>query len=177
MILQTSNKDKIREFKRIFGNELEIQNGYDIKEVMGSMDEVILYKSLDAGKNIIVEDTILTIDGKEVVDIRWNQEDKLKNAKKAQWIVSLAYNDGNTISVYRGIVNGIIVEPSINGFGFDPYFLPDGSDITLSQLDKEGKKDLFSARVKALLNLKNDKAEFRKEIKDIPIWNGQYQNE
>jgi len=96
MKISTSNQNKINEIKRIFPN-IEVVKGADLKEVLGTMDEVILYKSLDAGKDFVVEDTILTIDGQEVVDIRWNQKDKLKNTKKVSWIVSLGYNDGEKI--------------------------------------------------------------------------------
>lgn len=177
MILTTSNKNKIKEFKDILGNDLIIQSGKDIKEVDGTMDEVILYKSLEAGKGFIVEDTILICDGKEVVDIRWNQEDKLKNIKTASWIVSLGYNDGKNLNVFRGIINGIIVEPKCEGFGFDPYFLPDGSDITLAELDKQGLKNNFSARKIALLNLKNNNFYSSIKINEIEKWNGKYQNE
>jgi len=177
MTLSTSNQNKIKEFKRMLGNEITIIEGADIKEVNGTMDEVIIHKAIDAGEDMLVEDTILIIDGKEVVDIRWNQADKLKNAKKAQWVVSLGYNSGSFIYVYRGIINGIIVEPLGEGFGFDPYFLPDGSDITLAQLEAEGNKDKFSARSMALFYLKHKNYSFIRDIKNTPAWTGTYQND
>lgn len=177
MKLVSSNKNKIAEFKSILGNLIEIVPGKDLKEIQGTMDEVIIYKSLDAGVDFVVEDTILIIDGVEVVDIKWNQEDKLKNCKKASWVTSLGYNDGENIFIYRGIINGIIVEPKVDGFGFDPYFLPDGSDLTLSELDKENKKDLFSARKIALSQLLNKIEIIKKSIKEIPLFTGKYQNE
>jgi len=177
MILKTSNKSKMAEFKRILGDKLVIEPGIDLPEVDGNKDEVIIYKSLEAGKNIIVEDTILLLDGKEVVDIKWNQEDKLKNTKVATWITSIGYNDGEQIHVYRGIINGIVVEPKVPGFAFDPYFLPDGSDLTLSELDKVGRKEEFSARKIALINLVKNRSEFSIDISKIKPWTGKYQNE
>ena len=177
MKLLSSNENKIKEFKRILGKSLEIGKGKDLPEVLGNMDEVILYKSLLSGKDTIVEDTILKIDGVEVVDIRYNQEDKLKNAKVATWIVSLGYNDGENIYIYRGTINGIIVE-NINNtpcFGFDGNFLPDGSDITLAELEIKGNKDKFSARVISLKNLLNKKYLSKTNIKDIEKWTGKYQ--
>lgn len=177
VVLSSSNLNKINEFKRIIPN-IQIVQGKDIKEIYGNMDDVIIYKSLDMGKNFIVEDTILKIDGKEVVDIRWNQEDKLKNTKKCEWIVSLGYNDGTNIYIFRGIVNGIIVKPNINGgFGFDPYFLPDGCDITLAELENEGNKDKFSARVKALKKFIKFKPDKIIRIDQIKPWKGKYQNQ
>ncbi len=71
MYLTTSNKNKIAEFKSILGDKITIKKGKDVKEVNGNIDEVIIYKSLDSRINSIVEDTILEVDGKEVVDIRY----------------------------------------------------------------------------------------------------------
>lgn len=176
MKISTSNQRKIEEIKSIINN-IEVVKGVDLKEVNGTMDEVILHKAKDAGTGFIVEDTILKIDGVEVIDIRWNQEDKLKDTKKVEWIVSLGYNNGTHIEVFRGIINGIIVEPNCEGYGFDPYILPDGSDITVAELDKLGRKNDFSARKFALLNLKNNKPEFITKISDIIEWTGDYQND
>lgn len=176
MKLSSSNQNKIKEFKRII-KDLEIVSGPDLKEVQGTMDEVIIYKSLQAGRDFIVEDTILKIDGKEVVDIKFNQEEILKQGQKASWIVSLGYNDGGTITVYRGIVNGTIVKKTGEGFGFDPYFLPEHSSKTLAQLEQEGLKDQYSARNIALQKLKNKQYLKVKDIKSIPKWEGLYQNE
>jgi inosine/xanthosine triphosphate pyrophosphatase family protein len=177
MILCSSNKFKIKEFQRILGDNLTIQSSKDLKEVDGTALDVIIYKSLEAGKNFIVEDTILTVDGKEVVDIRWSQDEVLKEGLKSEWIVSLGYNDGTYIYVYQGIITGTIVKTNCNGYGFDPYFLPTNSSLTLCELDIIGKKDDFSARVIALKNLKNNLYIKKIKISDIPTWNGNYQNE
>jgi len=174
MTFTTSNKQKIKEIRRLFPN-VNIINGKDLPEVDGTWLEVITHKAIDAGTGFVVEDTILEIDGVEVVDIRWNQEDKLKNTQKVVWRVSFGYNDGEKIKIWTGITNGIIVEPNIKGYSFDPYILPDGFDITVAQLDKENRKDEVSPRKKALLNLKNKKPEFILPIIEVPQWNGKYQ--
>lgn len=200
MFISTSNKNKKIEIQRILPM-MEVRKGVDLKEVDGTMDEVILYKALAGQYGQVVEDTILLIDGKEDVKIRWNQEDKLKNIKHLTWIVSYGYKvkgkrirthkkttkngrniksgvlRNDTIKVYRGLVNGMAVEKTMDGFGFDPYFLPDGADITLAELEKEGKKDNYSARTLASLNLLHDKVEFERRIVNIPTWTGKYQNE
>ena len=99
-----------------------------------------------------------------------------KNAS-AKWIVSLGLNDGEYIRVYRGIINGELVKTeNVSGFGFDDYFIPEGSNLTLAKLDKKGQKSLFSARKIACENLINDKLEFKKKINKIPEWKGNYQN-
>jgi len=180
LILKSSNEFKINEFKRILGDQLKIEKGNDLPEVDSKVIDVIIYKSIAAGKNVIVEDTTLTIDGEEIVDIKW-KVNELKNNNSltpAIWKTYIAYNDGEYIRLYEGLVNGVIVPDSKDkGYGFDPYFLPDGSDVTLAVLAQEGNKDKFSARQKALINLISNRLFDRVEIKDIPEWNGKYQNQ
>ncbi len=176
-VLSSSNDSKIAEFKRILGDDLTIIKGKDLKEVNGTADEVIIYKTLEAGIGHIVEDTILTVDGVEVVDIRWDQEDKLKNAKDAIWTTSLGFTDGMNVFIARGEIQGTIIAPTVDGFGFDPYFLPDGSDKSLAELELNGDKDKFSARYIALLNLKNSVFCIKKDANNIPAWTGTYQNQ
>lgn len=174
IILVSSNKNKIKEFKEMIP-QLKIENGKDLPEVQSNMNNVILYKALDAGKGYIVEDTILEVNGIEVVDIRWKKS-TLNEGDKVRWIVSLGYNDGQHISVYRGIINGKITLKKENpeAFGFDDYVIPQGTDKTLFELGS--KKTEFSARKLALENFKNNKKVFLKKITEIKPWTGSYQH-
>jgi inosine/xanthosine triphosphate pyrophosphatase family protein len=174
IILVSSNKNKIKEFKEMIP-QLKIENGKDLPEVQSDMNNVILYKALDAGKGYIVEDTILEVNGIEVVDIRWKKS-TLSEGDKVRWIVSLGYNDGQNISVYRGIINGKITLERENSeaFGFDDYVIPHGTDKTLFELGND--KNKFSARRLALENFKKNKKEFVKKIKEIKAWTGSYQH-
>ena len=156
LILKSSNKNKINEFKRILGDSLTIESGIDLPEVDSNPLNVIIYKAIEAGENVIVEDTTLIIDGKEIVDIKWkiNELSKINKKVPVVWRVLLGVFQEEKIYIFEGIVNGIIItDPTVEGYGFDTYFLPDGSDITLAQLDKDGEKDNFSARKIALINL------------------------
>jgi len=176
MYLISSNDKKIAEFRR-FGLDLKIKKGIDLKEVKGTSEQVIVYKSLAAGKDTVVEDTILIIDGEEVVDIRW-KIDQLTTAENCQWVVTLGHNDGEMIHIYRGIIDGKLVKPDqpiTNAFGFDPFFVPNGSYRTLYDLEKIGKKDDFSARHIATKQLTLKQPTFSQRIKDIPAWTGDYQ--
>jgi len=182
MKIVTSNTNKLREFQR-FGLNYEMAPGLDLLEVKGTMDEVIVYKALDAGAGLIVEDTILEIDGQEVVDIRW-KIDELKTLNQpegipARWIVSLGYNDGDTIQVYRGIVEGFLINPveiPEDAFGFDPYFVPAGQQFTLAELELEGSKDDYSARKLAVVNMINQNATLEVPVIDLKPWTGDYQH-
>lgn len=190
MIFSTSNKTKIEEFKKYIP-ALKFINGPDIKEVAGDYLDVIIYKSKDMGPGFLVEDTILIVNGIEVVDIKW-KIDELKENDKAKWITTLAFNDGQEISVYKGSIDGVITKKKgSEGFAFDPYFIPielmnknmldfdinyDLQGLTLAELDNLGFKYLFSARKKAIDNLKKNKSLFIKKLKEIPEWTGSYQN-
>lgn len=164
----------IRKKLKEFSPDTVITDGKKLQEVFGTYQEVIVHKALNAGKGLVVEDTTFEINGVAVGDIKWKQEDKLKNCQNVCWRVSFGFNDGHSIKVWTGVVNGIIVEPIVDGYGFDPYILPDGYDITVSQLDKEGRKDEVSPRKKALFNLRNREPDFEILISYIPELIGGY---
>lgn len=193
MILLSSNKNKIKEFERAGVSNIKIKNGIDLPEVLGTAEDVIVYKAFDAMKVLktypyIVEDTILEINNQECVDIKFriNELKKTNEVLNAKFIVSIAVCDGNKISYFSSSVDGVIKQPKepleTNAFGFDQYFYPLNSDLNLYQLDKMGKKDEFSARSFALHELgkfiNNKKDLIFKEvfIKDIKEWDGKYQN-
>ncbi|MGM0440226.1 MAG: non-canonical purine NTP pyrophosphatase [Chlamydiota bacterium] len=172
--LNTSNPGKLQEFRELFktyGYKLEESN-IDLDEVDADPLTVVVHKASQLHENIIVEDTSLDVEGADIgVNIRWLLDDLDKYlGKKAVWTVFLAYRSGDQVEVFRGEVIGKIVKPHGNGgFGFDPYFLPDGADKTLAY-DKLVK---FNARAKAV------EALVKKEIYTIRpaiyTWEGEWQ--
>lgn len=191
--LISSNVDKIKEFKEILGDFIVIEKGKDIKEIQGNIDDVITYKSLDAGKDYIVEDTVLVIldknlnHKKEIVDIRW-KIDELKEGQVVKAVTSLGYNNGIYIYIFRGEQVGVITKKrkDVFGFGFDPYFVPielynylddPYKPVTLAELKNIDLKNKYSSRYKCLINFKKVKYIFKVLIKDIPKYKGKYQNE
>ncbi len=64
-------------------------------------------------------------------------------------VLALARSDG-TCSVFEGKVFGSITWPmrGDNGFGYDPFFVPDGHDITFGEMDP-AQKHLMSHRARA----------------------------
>ena len=65
-------------------------------------------------------------------------------------VAALALPDGRSASA-EGILRGKILRQQIgaNGFGYDPIFLPEGSEISLAQYDARAK-DLVSHRGQSL---------------------------
>jgi len=175
LFIVTSNTKKLKEYND-FGLNIKAKPGKDLPEVDSDIDDVIIYKSLDAGINTIVEDTVLIVDGVEVVDIRWRIKE-MNEDNPATWVVSLGLNDGKKIKVYRGYINGMLVKKDdITGFGFDEYFVPFGTDMTLGELDRIGKKPEYSARKIAVENLLEGNLYFDIDINDIVEWKGGYQH-
>lgn len=178
--LVSSNEQKLKEFARFGLTDIAIGKGRDLKEVDADELTVILYKALDAGKNRIVEDTSLTVEGVEVgVNVRWMESNLHTLAgRKAVWKVYLGLNDGTYIHIYGDEVNGTLVDSqSKTGFGFDSHFQPDGSAYTLEQLSNMKQKDTFSARKKAVDNIQKGRVLHSYKIEDIPNWTGKYQQE
>lgn len=180
-ILVTSNEQKLKEFQSFGLNNLKIEKGRDLSEVESDAMTVIIYKSLEAGLNRIVEDTSLHVDGAEVgTNIRW-LTDSISSYKgvKATWEVLLGVNNGETITIYQGLINGEITDKYKEpiGFGFDCYFVPEDSTETLYDLETKGEKDNYSARKNAIMSFLNDESIHQVNIKDIPQWNGKMQEE
>lgn len=180
--LVTSNKNKLKEFKRFGFENLVIEKGRDLKEVDSDEQTVILYKALDAGQGRIVEDTSLEVENADIgVNIRWFIDEIANHVgKKAVWRVYLGLNTGETIQVYKAEIHGIISDTApynVDSFGFDNYFIPYGTDKTLQELEDMGLKDLYSARKQAVENLLQHKSIIEVPIAEITKWQGNYQND
>lgn len=69
-------------------------------------------------------------------------------------VITLAYPDGRTL-VARGECTGtLLCSPrGKDGFGYDPLFIPDGSDETFAEMSAE-EKNRISHRAKALAGLR-----------------------
>ncbi len=70
-------------------------------------------------------------------------------------VITMVFPDGKNI-VARGEIAGHISLEALgdNGFGYDPYFVPEGESRTFAQFTLE-EKNRISHRSKALIKLKN----------------------
>ncbi|MCQ2554088.1 MAG: RdgB/HAM1 family non-canonical purine NTP pyrophosphatase [Clostridia bacterium] len=78
---------------------------------------------------------------------------KDKRTAKFVTVITLVYPDGKKI-VARGECHGRIAEKKCgtNGFGYDPLFIPEGSDLTFAELGTD-YKNTISHRRRALEDL------------------------
>jgi inosine/xanthosine triphosphate pyrophosphatase family protein len=180
-VLKTSNARKLAEINR-FGLAITAQPGEDLPEVEGTPEQVATYKALAAGPSVLVEDTSLDVEGFAAgVNIRWLLENLTKQihcsgqTPKAIWRVMLGVHDGEQLYIAKAEVPGrMIAEPRGAGFAFDAYFVPDGYEQTLGELDAAGVKDQVSARKAAVQNLLSGHCRVV-SVSDIPEWTGSYQ--
>jgi XTP/dITP diphosphohydrolase len=80
--------------------------------------------------------------------------EKFNEPHHAKYICYAVYFDGKNYKVADGEVKGTIIkEPrGENGFGYDPFFIPDGYNQTMAELSLD-EKNKISHRSKAFKNL------------------------
>lgn len=182
LIFATNNQHKVDEIRKVLGNRFTIMTlkeagiNIDIPEPYPTLEENAREKATVisglTGKNCFSEDTGLeteALNGEPGVksaryagdgrDFSANIDkllDKLQTTtnRKARFrtVISLI-QDGKEYQ-FEGICPGqIIAEPrGENGFGYDPVFIPEGSDKTFAEMDME-EKNRFSHRKKAMEKL------------------------
>lgn len=76
-----------------------------------------------------------------------------KENRKARFRTVIAYYDGEELHTFDGEMRGEIGHSprGTNGFGYDPVFIPEGSDRTLAEYPAE-EKNAISHRGKAIRN-------------------------
>jgi len=176
--LNTSNKNKLGEFNRLFGQSgIEVDSTkVDLKEIDGTELEVVCHKATCAGEGVLIEDTSLDVEGADVgVNIRWLMDNIGEHeGKKATWRVLLGVMQNGKVLVYEGITEGTITAPAGGGnFGFDPVFKPAGSDKTLA----EDKPDSVSARAAAIRALVAGMHKCMMEPLRTEDWKGGWQHD
>jgi XTP/dITP diphosphohydrolase len=182
LIFATNNQHKVNEIRSVLdksfdiislkeaGIDIDIPEPHDTLEANASEKSSTIFKL--AGKNCFSEDTgleVAALDGEPgVKSARYAGDnrsfddniDKLLhnlrsyNNKTARFrtVVSLIL-DGKEF-FFEGICTGKIIDTKkgAKGFGYDPVFIPDGSDKTFAEMEME-EKNKFSHRKKAMQKL------------------------
>ena len=180
----SSNKFKINEY-RALGLDFQVEAGPDLPEVVADPITIVKYKSLLSGKDTIVEDSILTIDGEEVIDIRWriNELALIDSSPDIRWVVTIGHNDGANINIYqaeskcthvKGITPESVPEDAI---AFDPYLSPEGTDKSFYELMKDGTRKEYSPRTFVMCKFLKFSPDIVFPISDIKEWDGEYQTD
>mgnify|MGYP003555778720 FL=1 len=184
IIFATNNQNKVEEVRAVLGSrfniitlkeagiDIDIPEPHDTLEANASEKSKTIFEITN--QNCFSEDT-----GLEVVAL--NGEPGVKSARYAgesrsfddnieKLLTKLSASDNKAARfrtvislildgkeyLFEGICTGTIIaeRKGNNGFGYDPVFVPDGSDKTFAEMDMAGKNK-FSHRKKAMEKLIN----------------------
>ncbi len=175
MILRTSNKFKKLDYEKMNIPNLTIMEGEDNPEVSGTIEEVIIYKTLIGKPNELVEDTTIKLDEIEHIDIK-HTLNKLPQKKNLFLYISIGYNKDETIEVFQGITEGYLINTDNLGptdkYDINDYFIPKGYDKPLSKIEEFST---VSPRARAIKKLKDKKPDFIIDKSNIKEWKGEWQ--
>ncbi len=175
MRIVTHNKNKYMEYRELFEREnIEIEwINLEYPEIQADELEEIVKFSINylidrIEKPFFIEDAglfIKTLNGfpgpyssyvhKKIGNRGILKLMENKNNRDAEFRAVIGYYDGS-IHIFSGSVMGKISfeEKGKNGFGYDPIFVPEGSNKTFAQMDIDEKNN-FSHRRKAWENFLN----------------------
>ncbi len=182
LIFATNNQHKVEEIRHSIGQQFElltlkeagidvdIPEPHDTIEANASEKSKTIYRMTNT--NCFSEDTgleVAALNGEPgVKSARYAGEDKAfdKNIDKLlhklegkddtrarfKTVISLIIDGKETL--FEGICNGRIIRErkGSKGFGYDPVFVPDGSEKTFAEMELE-EKDRYSHRAKATQKL------------------------
>lgn len=154
MTVKISTKARAKDYRAILGNTVSIVEGFDNKLSLHGADASIITKAMIAGKGYIIEDTTLTINENTYNAV--SREDTFNNNDKAVWSTKMTYHSGYMIHFYEADIDGHIrIDPlvSTEKFFFGDIFVPQGYDMTLSEIEKRDNIDFTNARQLALMKL------------------------
>ncbi len=182
LIFATNNQNKINEIRKVVSEEIDIitlkQAGIDIDipEPYETLQENAATKSKTifemTGKNCFSEDTGLEVntlggapgvrsaryagepanDAGNIQKLLIELQGKEDRSAQFRTVISLILDEKEYF--FEGICTGTITTEARggNGFGYDPVFVPDGSDKTFAEMNMD-EKNIFSHRKKATKKL------------------------
>jgi XTP/dITP diphosphohydrolase len=168
LLFVTSNANKVREAREILGVPIE-QYALELEELQSmDLDLIIRHKLADAYRQlrqpVLVEDSGVYLDDwggfpgpfiKHLKDtLGYDRLTELVGpTRRVHWRVKAGYTDGTRVLIGSGLIVGTVPRSARGtGWGFDAYFVPDGSERTYAQMQPE-EKHTVSARSQALRDL------------------------
>jgi XTP/dITP diphosphohydrolase len=183
IVFATNNQHKLKEIMSILGNSFtlmslkDINIDEDIPEDEPLLEGNALFKARYihkiTGMNVFADDTGLEIDALNglpgVHSARFAGEDKNPSAniekvlsllgtadnRKARFRTVIALIFEKKEYLFEGVVTGTIISEKrgIEGFGYDPVFIPDGKSQTFAEMALQ-EKNKISHRARAFEKLK-----------------------
>ncbi len=163
----TGNQHKLQEWQAMMPADITLEPvDVDLIEIQSDdPEEIVVDKVRRAyevtGKPVVVEDVEAGLDklrGLPGPFIKFFNKKLGKDAlyqlagkegEKATVACTVGYYDGKSMIIVRGEVQGTVVAPRGDSFGFDIVFVPDGETLTYGEMSKD-KKNSLSHRSKAI---------------------------
>ena len=172
LVFASNNKHKIQEIQALVPTDFQILSLEDIgcfeeiPETANTIEGNAILKANYVTKNYgypcFADDTGLEVDALHgapgVYSARYageqkNAEDNMNKLlhelgyitnRKAQFKTVICLNINGTQQLFTGIINGKIIheKTGLNGFGYDPIFVADGSDKTFAELSLQEKASI-----------------------------------
>ncbi|MDA7761912.1 RdgB/HAM1 family non-canonical purine NTP pyrophosphatase [Crocinitomicaceae bacterium] len=183
LIFASHNENKVAEIQSLLGEDFsllslkELSFNQDIPETSETLEGNSIIKADAVFEQFkmpcFADDTGLEVDslGGEpgVYSARYGGEDKnadknmdllLKklhgiSSRKARFRTVITYRTQNQMHQFEGVVEGNIIneKKGVHGFGYDPIFIPIGSQKTFAQMSTK-EKNQFSHRSRAFEKLR-----------------------
>ena len=178
LIFATNNQHKVKEIRSVLndrfniitlqeaGIDIDIPEPHDTIEANASEKSKVIFNLTH--QNCFSEDTGLEVKSlngepgvksaryagdekdfqKNIDKLLLNLKEKENRTARFKTVISLILN--NQEYLFEGICKGKIIDiqKGNKGFGYDPVFVPDGSDKTFAEMSME-EKNIFSHRRKA----------------------------
>lgn len=188
LIFATHNKNKVNEVKSLMPSFINLHSlsdiNYlnDIEETADTLEENALIKARtiyrETGLNCFADDSGLlvhSLDGKPgVYSARYAGEPKDDEAniqkvlnelrpfsnRSALFKTVIALIISGHEFVFEGVINGLITsqKKGLNGFGYDPIFIPEGYNQTFAEMSLDAKNKISHRAIalnKLILKLRN----------------------
>ena len=183
LIFASHNENKVAEIQSLLGEDFsllslkELSFNQDIPETSETLEGNSIIKADAVFEQFkmpcFADDTGLEVDslggGPGVSSARYGGEDKnadknmdllLKklhgiSSRKARFRTVITYRTQNQMHQFEGVVEGNIIneKKGVHGFGYDPIFIPIGSQKTFAQMSTK-EKNQFSHRSRAFEKLR-----------------------
>ena len=183
LVFASNNEHKIKEIKSLLGNSFTLLSLHDINirddipeeepQIEGNALAKARYVFNVSGLNVFADDTGLEIaelnglPGVHSARFAGENKDSSANIEKVLFLLGNSKNRKARFRtvialilekkeyLFEGIVNGTIIKEKrgIEGFGYDPIFLPDGKTCTFAEM-KLSEKNTISHRALAFEKLK-----------------------
>lgn len=172
LVFASGNDNKVAEVEFKMGGSIKLRGlksigcTEDIPETGNTLEENAIMKARyvweNFGVSCFADDTGLEVESLKgapgVLSARYagpqrNTRDNMalllsnlsdKSNRRARFRTIICLIDNGVEHLFEGIVNGTIIEQGRGeeGFGYDPIFLPDGSDKTFAEMSMVEKNDL-----------------------------------